>query len=145
MALPNPSFEPKTHRWRPGAWASSWEVPSQICAVLGQKQPFFAKNSPQTRANRQNEGRRWLHYTFGLTSPLKEHCSALQLHDMSEKRPKTAPKSPKICAMCTNIPKPSKGRILGYVAQIRISRAPSPPATPHCLWFPRLRIPQRAT
>ena len=46
MALPNPSFEPETHRWRPGAWAPSWEVPSQICAVLGQKQPFFAQNSP---------------------------------------------------------------------------------------------------
>ena len=34
---------------------------------------------------------------------------------MSEKRPKKAPKSPKICAMCTNTPKPSTGRILGYV------------------------------
>ena len=35
---------------------------------------------------------------------------------MSKKRPKKAPKSPKICAMCTNTPKPSTGRILGYVA-----------------------------
>ena len=47
VALPNPSFEPKTHRWRPGAGAPSREVPSQICALLGQKQPFFAQNSPQ--------------------------------------------------------------------------------------------------
>ena len=33
--------------------------------------------------------------------------------------------------MCTNTPKTSTGRILGYVAQNPIPRAPSPPATPH--------------
>ena len=37
------------------------------------------------------------------------------------------------------------GRILGYVAQKRIPRAPSPPAAPHFWWFPRLEIAQRAT
>ena len=42
---------------------------------------------------------------------------------------KEVPKSPEICAMCTNTPKPSTARILGYVAQKRIPRAPSPPAT----------------
>ena len=42
--------------------------------------------------------------------------------------------------MCTNTPKPSTGRILGYVSQIRTPRAPSPPATPDFLWFPSLRI-----
>ena len=57
---------------------------------------------------------------------------------MSEKRPKKVPKSPKNCAMCTNPPKPSMDRILGYVAQNPIPRAPSPPATPHFLWFPSL-------
>ena len=64
---------------------------------------------------------------------------------MSEKRPKKAPKSPKNCAMCTSTPKPRTGRILGYVAQKRIPRAPSPPATPHFLWFPSLRLAQRDT
>ena len=58
---------------------------------------------------------------------------------MSEKRPKKAPKSPKNCAMCTSTSKPRTGRILGYVAQKRIPRAPSPPATPHFLWFPSLQ------
>ena len=62
---------------------------------------------------------------------------------MSEKRPKKAPKSPEICAMCTNTPKPSTGRILGCVAQNPIPRAPIPPATPHFLWFPSVRIAQR--
>ena len=54
---------------------------------------------------------------------------------MSEKRPRKAPKSPKICAMCTSTPKPRTGRILGYVAQNGIMRAPSPPATPHFCGF----------
>ena len=35
--IPNASFEPKTHRWRPGAGAPSREVPSGDCAVLSPK------------------------------------------------------------------------------------------------------------
>ena len=54
---------------------------------------------------------------------------------MSEKWPKKAPKSPKNCAMCTSTPKPRTGRTLGYVAQKRIPRAPSPPAAPHYYGF----------
>ena len=38
MALPKPSSEPRTQRWRPGAVAPSWEVPSVNSA-------FWAKNS----------------------------------------------------------------------------------------------------
>ena len=75
MASPNPSFEPETHRWRPGAVAPSREVPSQIRAVLGQKQPFFAQNSPQIRVKRPNEGNRWLHPMCGLTSPCQRALS----------------------------------------------------------------------
>ena len=67
VALPNPSFEPETHRRRPGARAPSLEVPSQICAVLGKKQPFFAQNSPSKGSKQPNEGKRLLHYTCGLT------------------------------------------------------------------------------
>ena len=80
---------------------------------------------------------------FAVSKSPLEPSSAL--HEVSEKRPKKAPKSAKICVMCTNTPKPSTGRILGYVAQIPIPRAPSPPATRHFLWFPSLRIAQRAT
>ena len=46
VPLPNPSFEPKTHQWRPGAVAPSREVPSQICAVLGPKKTFFGPKRP---------------------------------------------------------------------------------------------------
>ena len=44
VALPNPSFEPKTHRWRPGAGTPSREVPTQNRALCAPKQPFLAKN-----------------------------------------------------------------------------------------------------
>ena len=69
MALPNPSFEPETHWWRPGAVAPSRQVPSQICAVLGQKQPFFAQNSPQNPGETPHRREQWIHPTCGLTSP----------------------------------------------------------------------------
>ena len=61
VALSNPSFEPKTHLWRPQAVAPSWEVPSQICAILGQKQPFLAQNSPNKGTKQPNEAKRLLH------------------------------------------------------------------------------------
>ena len=38
--------------------------------------------------------------------------------------------------------KPRIGHMLGYMAQNAILRAPTPPATPHLLWFPPLRIAQ---
>ena len=47
--------------------APSREVPSQICAALGQKQPFFAQNSPSKGSKQPNEGKRLLHCTCGLT------------------------------------------------------------------------------
>ena len=59
VSLPNPS----------GPVALSSEVPSQICAVLGQKQPFFAQNSPSKGSKQPNEGKRLLQSTCGLTFP----------------------------------------------------------------------------
>ena len=38
--------------------------------------------------------------------------------------------------------KPRIGHIFGYMAQNAIPRAPTPPATPHFLWFPPLIIAQ---
>ena len=115
-ALPNlRSFGPKNSHFSP-------------------KTALVRVQNSQTKAN----GR----YTPGATRLSRDQGTfgALQLYDMSEKWPKKAPKSPKNGAMCTSTPKPRTGRILGYVAQKRIPRAPSPPATPHFLWFPSLEI-----
>ena len=67
VALPNPSFEPRIHRWRPGAVAPSREVPSRIRADLGQKQPFFAQKSHIKGSKHLNEGKRLVYFTCGLT------------------------------------------------------------------------------
>ena len=54
-----------------------------------------------------------------------------------------AKNDPNVRSLCPTGPKLETDRILGYVAQIRIPRAPSPSATPHFLWFPSLRDSQR--
>ena len=53
------------------------------------------------------------------------------------------PQKPQIlCRLAGDSHKPRIGHIFGYMAQNAILRAPSPPATPHVLWFPPLRIAQ---
>ena len=63
-----------------------------MCVVLGQKQPFCAQNSPQTRAKHTNEGKRWLHYTCSLTSPCQRAlwCSSTPryVRETAQKRAK---------------------------------------------------------
>ena len=127
----------------PGRWRQVGRCPPKSARFWAKNSHFSRKRAPKPGQNAQTKGNGG--YTPRAVSLpcVKEPSGALQLRDMSEKRPKEAPKSPKICAMCTNTPKPSTGRILGYVAQIRIPRAPSPPATPHILWFPSLIIAQR--
>ena len=83
VPLPNPSFEPETHRWRPGAVAPSREVSSQICAILGQKRPFFAQRAQKPGQKAQAKGNGG--YTPRAVSPtrVKEPLGALQLHHRS--------------------------------------------------------------
>ena len=51
-----------------------------------------------------------------------------------------------MCAICVKLARNQERAVfVGYVAQNRIPRAPIPPATPHFLWLPSLRIAQRAT
>ena len=97
MPLPNSSFEPETHRWRPGAVAPSREVPSQNCAVFGQKQPFFAQNGPQTRAKhpkrRETVARLHVQLDFAVSkSPLVPFNSTICPRN-GPKRHQKAPKS----------------------------------------------------
>ena len=57
--------------------------------------------------------------------------------------PRMAQNGLNVRCLCQTGPKPRTGRILGYVAQNRFPRAPSPPANPHFLWFPPLKITMR--
>ena len=120
-ALPNlRSFGPKTAIFRPKQPQNPGETPKRRDTV----------STPHVR----------LHFTVSKSSLVPFNSTICRRNG-----PKRRQKAPKTCAMRTNTPKPSTGRILGYVAQIRIPKAPSPPASPHFLWFPSLRIAQRAT
>ena len=57
--------------------------------------------------------------------------------------PKRRQKAPKFAQCTPTHPETKHKPYLGYVAQNRIPRAPSPPASPHFLWFPSLKIAQR--
>ena len=72
---------------------------------------------------------------FVSKSPLLPSCSTICVRN----GPKMARN---VRSLCQPAPKPRTGHLLGYGVQIRIPRAPSPPATPHFLWFPSLRIAQ---
>ena len=144
VALPNPSFQPKAHRWRPraGGGKSGGALPK--LRILCPKTAFFGPKRPPNpvKTAKRSETVATLHVRLDLTVSK----SALVLFNFTicpRNGPKKAPKSPQICAMCTNTPKPSTDRILGYVAQNPIPRAPSPPAIPHFLWFPSRKIAQR--
>ena len=52
--------------------------------------------------------------------------------------PKRPPKGPN-----ADSHRPRIGHIFAYMAQNAISRAPTPPAIPHFLWFATLRIAQK--
>ena len=104
-------------------------------AFLGPKLP----RNPLKTAKRK----RWLQSTCTLIAPWKRAlCCPLApryVRETAQKWLKVAQIARSVCQTC---PKPRTGRILGYVAQNRIPRAPSPPATPHFLWFPNLKLAQ---
>ena len=113
VPLLNPSFEPKTHRWRPGAGAPSWAVPSQNCSFGAPKQPFLAQNGPDTKSNGQTKA----NGSYTPRAPQlprdQEPFIAVQLHNMSGKRPKNGPKWPECALFVSNKPETKNGPYLG--------------------------------
>ena len=121
-------FEQKTQQWRPGTGFASG-------GPQFRKLQFRAKNS-QTNTAKRRETVGTLHVRLDFpvsTSSLRPSNSMIC--------PGNAPKRP---AKASNADshKPRIGHIFGYMAQNAIPRAPTPPATPHFLWFPPLRIAQ---
>ena len=144
VALPNPSFEPKTHRWRPGAVAPSREVPSQICAVLGQKQPFFAQKEPpkpgETPKRRETMATPHVHLDFTVSKrPLVPFNTTICPRNGPKRRQK-APKS----AQCVPTPR-NQARAISWATWLKSQFRGHlvHPQPPHFLWFPGLRIAQQ--
>ena len=106
------------------------EVLSKICAGLGQKQSFFAQESPTARQNpqlRKTQATPHVRLEFTVSSgPLVPFNSTISPRN----RPKRRQKAPKSEHCAPTPQKPSTRGILGYVAQYQIPRAASPLATP---------------
>ena len=79
------------------------------------------------------------HHCPGNKSPFLPSSSTI----CPRNGPKMAQPGQTVRYRCPTQPTPRKGRILGYVAQNQVPRAPIPPATPHFLWLPSLTIAQR--
>ena len=80
----------------------------------------------------------------GSPRPALAHvCPALSFARTGDCVPGGPQKPQILCRLAGDSHKPRTGHIFGYMAQNTIPRAPSPPATPHVLWFPPLRIALR--
>ena len=98
-------------------------------AIFGPKKPW---NTFKAAKRRETVGTLNLRLDFPVsTSSLRPSNSTIC--------PGNGPKSPQEAPNADNH-KPRIGHIFGYMAQNAIPRAPTPPATPHFLWFPPLKI-----
>ena len=112
-------FEQETQRWRPGT------------AIFGPKKPW---NTFKTAKRRETVGTLHVRLDFPVSTSSLRPSNSMICPGNGPKRPPEAPNA--------HSHKPRIGHIFGYMAQNAIPRAPTPPATPHFLWFPPLRIAQ---
>ena len=107
------------------------KCPPKGCAFCAPKTTFFGPERPRNPVKMAKPTQTFPTPHVRLNCRSTKSLIALELHNVSEKNgPKWRQKAQK-CAQCAPTPrKPSTGRILGYVAQNPIPRAPSPPATP---------------
>ena len=107
--------------------------PPKAAHFVPQNSRFWPKAAPKPSQNRQTKGK-------GCYTHVRLNCPVIKspfLHSSSTICPRNGPKMPKnglnVRCLCQTGPKPRTGRVLGYVAQNRIPRAPIPPTTPNFL------------
>ena len=138
VALPNPGFQLKNSPVAPrGGGAKSGGALPKL-RILCPKTTFFGpkwhRNLVKTAKRRETIATLHMRPDCPVTKrPLLPSSSTI----CPRNGPKMANNGLNVRHLCQTGPKPRTDRILGYVAQNRIPRAPSPPATPHFLWFPR--------
>ena len=97
--------------------------------IFGPKKPW---NTFKTAKPRETVGTFHVRLDFPVSTSSLRPSNSMICPGNSPKRPPEAPNG--------DSHKPRIGHIFGYMAQNAISRAPTPPATPHFMWFPPLRI-----
>ena len=100
-------------------------------AIFGPKKPW---NTLQTAKRKEMVGTLHVRLDFPVSTSSLRPSNSMICPGNGPKRPPEAPNA--------GSHKPRIGHIFGYMAQNAISRAPTPPTTPHFLWFPPLKIAQ---
>ena len=100
-------------------------------AIFGPKMPW---NTFKMAKRRETVGTLHVPLDFPVSTSSLRPSNSMICRGSGPKRPPEAPTA--------DSHKPRIGHIFGYMAQNAIPRAPTPPATPHFLWFPPLRIAQ---
>ena len=128
-------FEQETQRWRPRTGFASGGFKNcslgPKTAIFGPKKPW---NTFKTAKRRETVGTLHVRLDFPVSTSSLRPSNSMICPGNGPKRPPEAPNA--------DSHKPRIGHIFGYMAQNEIPRTPTPPATPHFLWFPRLRIAQ---
>ena len=131
-------FERETQRWRPGTGFASGYLNFKNCslgpksAICGPKKP---RNTFKTVKRRETVGTLHVRLDFPVSTSSLWPSNSMICPGNGPTRPPQA--------LNADSHKPRKNHIFGYMAQNAIPRAPAPPATPHFLWSPPLRIAQR--
>ena len=130
-------FERETQRWQPGTGFASGGPQFQKLQFTAKSSHFWAKkalNTFKTAKRRETVGTLHVRLDFPVSTSSLRPSNSMICPRNGPKRPQEAPNA--------DSHKPRIGHIFGYMAQNAILRAPTPPATPHFLWFPPLRIAQ---
>ena len=61
-------FEQETRRWWPGTGSASGGPQFQKLQFRAKNSHFWAKKALERIQNAQTKGKRWIHFTYGLTS-----------------------------------------------------------------------------
>ena len=130
-------FEWETQQWRPGTGFASGGPLFRKLQFRAKNSHFWAKKALEHIQNGQtNRHSAYTHVRldFPVSTSSLQPSNSMICPESGPKRPPEAPNA--------NSHKPSIGHIFGYMAQNAILRAPTPPTTPHFLWFPLIRIAQ---
>ena len=98
-------------------------------AIFGPKKP---RNTFKTAKRRETVGTLHVRLDFPVSMSSLQPSNSTICPGNGPTRPPKAPNA--------DSHKPRIGHIFGYMARNAIPRAPNPPAIPHFLWFPPLRI-----
>ena len=128
-------FEQETQRWRPKTGFASGGPQFQKLQFGAKNAHFWAKKALEHILNGQTKGKGGtllVRLDFPVSMSSLRPSNSMICPGNGPKRPPEAP--------IADSHKPRIGHIFGYMAQNAIPRAPTPPATPHFLWFPPLSI-----